>query len=292
MGLDWDAPSLPDVDTSTGDANGGPPLKAEVDFGPLRRTVELYNSHLEQNTVPAEELVARHTERLRARPDDPDSLHQRGHALLRSRRFEEALADFSGASARRPLDAHLRAYRGVCLFALQRYALALDQLETALQADPETVRAISNLHPVVNNRAWELATSSGLRRDPALAARLAAFAVALSPEESISLNTLGVALYRAGDFTKAIENLERSLAAGHGQSDAFDLFFLAMAHHRLGHHEEAKRCFDRAVDWLREEKNLGAQHAHELAAFRAEAESVLAGPADEMPDDVFERPRS
>ena len=200
-----------------------------------------------------------------------DSLHQRGHALLRSRRFEEALADFAGASARRPLDSHLRAYRGVCLFNLQRYALALDQLEAAFQADPETVRAISSLQPLVNNRAWELATGAGPRRDPALAARLAAFAVALSPDESVSLNTLGVALYRAGNFTKAIEALEKSLAAEHGQFDAFDLFFLAMAHHRLGHREDAKRCFDRAVDWRRDQKNIAAQHAHELAAFRAEA---------------------
>ena len=80
-----------------------------------------------------------------------------------------------------------------------------------------------------NNQAWELATGSGPRRDPALAARLAAFAVALSPDESISLNTLGVALYRAGNFTKAIETLEKSLAAGHGQFDAFDLFFSRIA---------------------------------------------------------------
>jgi tetratricopeptide (TPR) repeat protein len=286
MGLDWEAPPLLDP----GNSQDGPLLKAKVDYGPLRAFVEQYNSHIEQNTAPAEELIARHTERLRANPDDPDSLHQRGHALLRTRRFEEALADFAGASARRPLDAHMRAYRGVCLFALQRYALALDQLETAFQADPETVRAISNLQPMANNRAWELATSSGPPRDPALAARLAAFAVALSPNESISLNTLGVALYRAGDFTKATEVPEKSLAAEYGQFDAFDLFFLAMAHHRLGHQDEARRCFDRAVDWLREQKNIAAQHAQELGAFRAEAESVLAGPAGEMPEDIFERP--
>jgi tetratricopeptide (TPR) repeat protein len=288
MDLDWEAPALPD----RGKSQDGPLLKAEVDFGPLKAFVEQYNIHLEQNTVPAEELIARHTVRLRANPDDPDSLHQRGHALLRSGRFEQALADFAGASSRRPLDAHLRAYRGVCLFNLRRYALALDQLEAAFQAGPESVRAISNLQPLVNNRAWVLATGAEPRRDPALAARLAAFAVALSPDESVSLNTLGVALYRADSYAKAIEALEKSLAAEHGQFDAFDLFFLAMAHHRLRHREEARRCFDRAVDWLREQKSLAAQHANELAAFRAEAESVLAVPAGEMPDEVFDEPRS
>jgi hypothetical protein len=84
--------------------------------------------------------------------------------------------------------------------------------------------------------------------------------------------------------------LEQSLAAGRGQYDGFDLFFLAMAHHRLGHLEQARHCFDRALRWLQQNKNLGVQHAHELAAFRAEAESVLTGPAGEMPEDVFSAP--
>jgi tetratricopeptide (TPR) repeat protein len=287
MGLYWDAPSLPDLDIPSGDSGDAPPLKAEVDFGPLRRTVELYNSHLEQYTVPAEELIARHTGRLKAHPYDPDSLHQRGHALLRSGRFEQALADFAGASARRPLDAHLRAYRGVCLFNLQRYALALDQLETAFQADPETVRAISNLQPLVNNRAWELATGAGPRRDPALAARLAAFAVALSPDESVSLNTLGVALYRAGQYAEAIATLERSLAASKGESDAFDLFFLAMTRRQLGQIARARADFESAVQWRRNHSNLPAQWSAELDAFQAEAEAALTTPADELPPDVW-----
>ena len=39
--------------------------------------------------------------------------------------------------------------------------------------------------------------------------------------------------------------------------------------------------------WLGEQKSLTEQYAKELAAFRAEAEAVLAGPAGELPDDVF-----
>jgi tetratricopeptide (TPR) repeat protein len=122
-----------------------------------------------------------------------------------------------------------------------------------------------------------------------LAARLAAFAVALSPAEQPSLNTLGVTLYRAGRFAEAIETLGKSLKAGKGQLDGFDLFFLAMAHHRLGQRDEARRCFDRAVAWMSHLGPLNAQQAKELAAFRAVAEAVLAlaGPGAELPADVF-----
>jgi tetratricopeptide (TPR) repeat protein len=252
--------------------------------------IEQENSHSEQNTIPAEDLIAQCTERLKVRPDDPESLHQRGHALLRQGRFDQALSDFSVASAVRPLDGHLRAYRGICLFNLKRYAPALDQLESAFQIDPETLRAILNLDRVVNELAWKLATGPKPQRDPALAARLAVFAVALAPRKQESLNTLGVALYRAGRVVDAIGTLEKSLEAGKHQFDAFDLFFLAMAHHRLGHRAEARICYDRAVRWLGDQKALAPQHLKDLAAFRTEAEAALAGPGDELPADVFARP--
>jgi tetratricopeptide (TPR) repeat protein len=331
MGLDWDAPPFPLAETSTAETEhstglaqsreGKPPgepaseqarqeprplgitksrsvsLKVDVDFGPLKGYSEQYRRDLEQYAVPAEELVMRYTERLRAHPDDPGSLHQRGHALLTLNRFEEALADFAAVSARRPLDAHLRAYQGVCLFNLERYAPALDQLESAFQTDPATVRAIVDrthrrrIDVILNHLAWELANGAEPRRDPVLAARLAAFAVALSPGEQTSLNTLGVALYRAGKFAEAIETLRKSLESGKGQFDGFDLFFLAMAHHRLGLGSEARACYDRAVDWLGEQKSLSERDAKELADFRAETESVLAGIGGEWPADVFAGPQ-
>jgi eukaryotic-like serine/threonine-protein kinase len=281
MGLDWDAPAYPDDDPAGPSALPLHPIP--VDCGRLRIAIE----HLEQNAVPAEDLVARQTERLKARPDDPDSLHQRGHALLRLQRFDQALADFSAASARRPLDGHLRAYRGVCLYNLKQYAPALDQLESAFRSDPESVRAILSLGTSANKRAWELATGPKPQRDPALAARLAEFAVALAPGEQGSLNTLGVALYRAGNLAEAITTLEKSLAAGKGQFAAFDLFFLAVAHHRLGHRPEARACYDRAVRWVADQKTLPAQHANELAAFRAETEAVLASQPGDLPVEVF-----
>ena len=64
-----------------------------------------------------------------------------------------------------------------------------------------------------------------------------------------------------------------------------------MAHHRLGHGDGARENRDRALRWLENCKGLTAENARELADFRAEAEAVLAGPADELPVDVFAPPR-
>ena len=84
--------------------------------------------------------------------------------------------------------------------------------------------------------------------------------------------------------------MEKSLDANRGQFAAYDLFFLAMAHHRLGQHGKARACFDRAVRSLEEHRSLPARDAKQLAEFRTEAEAVLAGPSDELPADVFAKP--
>jgi WD40 repeat protein/tetratricopeptide (TPR) repeat protein len=285
--LDWDAPERSGAEEMADHPEQRAAVEGRVDFGPLKRRFELYETHLEQDTAAPEVLVARYTGRLKSDPGDSESHHQRAHALFRLGRNEEALADFYAALALRPLDAHLRAYSGGCLFNLKRHGRALDELEAAFRADPETVRAISDIDRVLNNRAWELANGGESERDPVLAARLAALALALVPGEQEKLNTLGVALYRAGRFDQSIDALEKSLEAGRGQFAAFDLFVLAMAHHRLGHRDKARAAFGRAVRWLDEANYLDARHTQELAVFRAEAEAVLGGPNGELPDDVF-----
>jgi serine/threonine protein kinase/WD40 repeat protein/tetratricopeptide (TPR) repeat protein len=285
MGLDWDAPPFTDEDPASPSAPALPPL--QVDYGQLRPVVEQYNTHAEQTAVPAEDLVARYTERLKVHPDDPDALHHRGHAQLDLGRYDQALADFSAALGLRPSDAHLRVYRGVCLFDLKRYGPAMDQLESAFQTHPDSIRAVLNIDQALNDAAWLLATGPEPGRDPAIAARMATLSVALAPDQHTFLNTLGVALYRAGKFAQAIATLEKSVATGHGGPDAFDLFFLAMAHHRLGHRVEARGAYDRAVLWLRDQKSLSDDQRQELAGFRAEAEAVLARPTNDLPAGVF-----
>jgi WD40 repeat protein/serine/threonine protein kinase len=127
----------------------------------------------------------------------------------------------------------------------------------------------------LNNEAWRLVTGPEKLRDPAKALALIQAALKRRPGEPLFLNTLGVVHYRNGQYREAAATLEKSLAASRGQSDAFDLFFLAMCHHHLGDAAKARDCYDRALQWRREHKNLSPQHAEELKAFQAEAEALL-----------------
>ena len=92
----------------------------------------------------------------------------------------------------------------------------------------------------------------------------------LAPEDGTIWNTLGVAHYRAGNWQAAINALEKSMELRKG-GDATDWFFLAMAHWQLGHKDEARTWYDKAVEWM--EKNEPKNE--ELLRFRAEAAELL-----------------
>jgi serine/threonine protein kinase/WD40 repeat protein/tetratricopeptide (TPR) repeat protein len=270
MGLDWDAPSI-SVENPAGPA--APPLPPlEVDYGPLARDLEHF-------TEPAESLIERYSARLKTVPNDIEAFHHRAHALVRLGRFQEGLDDWTEAIRLRPDDAHLRDGRAQAYAALKRYEPAIADLEAALEREPDQFFVRELLADCCNERAWWLAVGPEPERDLERARVLSLRAIALAPLQTFYLNTLGVVEYRLGRYADATAVLERSLAAGHGRFDGFDLFFLAMAHHRLGHCNEARTCFDRAVAWERDRGNLTEQHINELAAFHAEAVGVLGQPS-------------
>jgi serine/threonine protein kinase/WD40 repeat protein/tetratricopeptide (TPR) repeat protein len=272
MGLDWNAPAFPDASTV---APSGP-LKLAVNLGSLASEIER-----------PETIVERQTARLNDHPDEADAYHQRGQALFRLKRHEEAVADFTAALRLRPDDAPLHAARGAVFEALRRYEAAIADFERALRLQPDQAVVRPHLALCSNNLAWELTAGPPAHRAPTRAVALARRAVELTPDQALYLNTLGVALHRVGLFAEAVATLERSLAAGKGQSDAFDLFFLAMARFKLGEIDRACVDFDRAVKWRRDHPNQPAQYSTELDAFQAEAESLLDGPPRELPADVF-----
>jgi serine/threonine protein kinase/WD40 repeat protein len=171
---------------------------------------------------------------------------------------------------------------------LKRFEAALAEVEASLRLKPDQTELRTRLALLCNNLAWILATGHASTRDPQRAMSLARRAIELAPEQAIYLNTLGVAQYRAGRYREAVSILEKSLTAGGGGSDAFDLFFLTMARFKLGQIAQARADFDRAVKWRRDHPNLTQPDwSDELDAFQTEARALLDGPPAELPADVF-----
>ncbi len=189
-------------------------------------------------------------------------------SLERLGRHAEAVADLTVLLKFYPEDADLYERRARCYDGLSDRSHAdadRKKVAEAARNDPEQL----------NISAWRLLTGPTAERDPVRGLELATKIIERATNSQEYLNTLGVAQYRNGLYGESIATLENSLKAGKGQFDAFDLFFLAMCHARLGDSPKASDCFYRALKWTEAHKDLPAQHKEELKAFRAEAEELL-----------------
>jgi tetratricopeptide (TPR) repeat protein len=160
-----------------------------------------------------------------------------------------------------------------------RQAIAMAEQGMARQEDEnwkvERYRGwAGDLATALNDLAWHFATYLDLRfRDPIQAVELAKKATRLAPDRN-NQNTLGVALYRAGEWKEAVEALEKNTKQGvvvSGREVASDFFFLAMTHWQLGDKEKAREWYQKAIQWM----DKDALRDEELRRFRAEAEDLL-----------------
>jgi serine/threonine protein kinase/WD40 repeat protein len=99
---------------------------------------------------------------------------------------------------------------------------------------------------------YVLARSCAIARkspvDPARAVQWAIQAVA-SEQLPWFFHALGLAQYRAGQFDQALESFTKANVKTWSCSD-LNWFGLALVHHRLGHADEARQCFDKGIQWL------------------------------------------
>jgi len=187
-------------------------------------------------------------------------------------------------------------YRTHLIETLHEYARLLKAPEDAGEADASFRRALEVAAGLVGNEearkpcynlshmglvgafndlAWDL-----VRRPPAgasdvaLAVRLARWVTDREPDWAAAWNTLGVACYRAGDWPAAAAALQRATDLSNGGT-ATDWFFLAAIHHRQGDPAQARRWYDRAVAWVRQNPGADQAQAAELRRFQDEAANVL-----------------
>ncbi len=145
--------------------------------------------------------------------------------------------------------------------------------------------------------AWTCVLAADAAAEPARFVQLAESASARHQGEFDYLNTLGAACFRAGRVDDALKNLSQAEAALKAKPDprqavAYNWFYLAMTHHRLGRAEEARQWLARAVEesgrMLKEgPKNPASPNAFEpavpwnrrltLELLRREAEAMING---------------
>ncbi len=133
--------------------------------------------------------------------------------------------------------------------------------------------------------AWTFALAPVAPGDLAPALALAERLQADRPKNTMAATTLGALLYRAGRFAEAVARLDAAeqWPEDRRASPLYGRLFLAMAHHRQGHADEAKRWLDRAaaaIDKAITEHGNGAeplqlQRRLTLTLLRAEAAALL-----------------
>jgi tetratricopeptide (TPR) repeat protein/thiol-disulfide isomerase/thioredoxin len=208
---------------------------------------------------------------LDAKYDTAWNNRSRVHASLG--RWEKTVEDCTNflALVQRPRQPEAYYRRAAAYVRLRRYGEAQADYQKLVELAPGSAL-------VHNDLSWFLATCPDPKlRDPARAVQLARRALELQEQVGNNWNTLGVARYRAGYWKAAVQALDRSRAFRKG-GDAFDFYFLAMAHWRLGHKEEARKWHQRAIEWVKQNHEALAkdrQHAEELRRFGAEAAELL-----------------
>jgi len=213
------------------------------------------------------------------RPTDGTAYRERGSARAELGQWHKAVVDYAKVVELQPDDpvdweryalllvqvGDTAGYRRACAGILERFGRT---------KDPNTA----------NGAAWPCALAPGAVADHARPLALAEQAVRSSPSY-LSLNTLGATLYRAGRFEVSAKRFNEAIKAHGHEGTPVDWLFLAMAHQRLGHAEEARKWLDRAGRWIdqadkdrpREAAVVphGWQGRLEIRLLRKEAETVL-----------------
>ena len=134
---------------------------------------------------------------------------------------------------------------------------------------------------LANNIAWCCALTPYAVVNPGALVRMAEAAMK-SPNVTgraggDRLRILGAALYRAGRFAEAIRSLEASHQVRGDDGDLRGFAFLALAHHRLGHRDEARRWLDKLRAYRPPEGAGFSWDDVEIGILRREVESVVQG---------------
>jgi tetratricopeptide (TPR) repeat protein len=208
---------------------------------------------------------------LKLKPDDPAAHGNLGKLLEDQARYQEAEAELNEAVKLQPEHGWVWVLRGWVYADMGQWEKASADFIKATQCkepDEEAWYSRAMLHLRDGNQdgyrkvcldmlqrfgmgaTWTCTLSPNCGTDPARVVSLAEKILAELPRNHWHVNQLGAALYRAGRFEEAVKPLTEAtkLNADPCRTNMLHTwFYLAMAHHRLGHTDEARRWLEKAV---------------------------------------------
>jgi serine/threonine protein kinase/Flp pilus assembly protein TadD len=171
-----------------------------------------------------------------------EAYRSRGYYYVHRRRWSDAAAEFAKASEIQPDDSYLWRFRAVACFTagdVDTYRRTCAEMLDRFEETQDNLTAGNVLLACV-------------LQDDALSdmARLLPLTKVADSLWHWGSWVRGAALYRARKYTEAVDCFET--AADNYQPRAWDWCFLAMAHCRLGHAQDASRCLAEAARWIDE----------------------------------------
>jgi Tfp pilus assembly protein PilF len=163
-----------------------------------------------------DEAIRQFQEAVRLKPAYTDAHYNLGVALFKEGQTDEAISEYQEAIRLKPDYADFHYNLGVALFKKGLTDEAMGQYQEAVRLKPEYGPAYINFANtvVINNQAWELATSPDAKvRDGTRAVRLAEQACEQTHYRmTIMLGTLAAAYAEAGRFDEAVATGQKACA--------------------------------------------------------------------------------
>jgi tetratricopeptide (TPR) repeat protein len=215
------------------------------------------------------EALADETKAVELKPDSGDAWFGRGWALANLRQWDEAVAHYNKALELMPTHWWNLCRRGQALSALEQWDQAVADFAKAIELGATEAEVwFSKAAAHASLEQWDQALrdyTTAIERNPGnLPGTVERFKVAGRSQEAAQLAR------QAGDWKAALAAFDQSLTLRDG-GDAFDWFFLAMAHWQLGDKEAARTWYAKALQWT--EQNDKANEV--LQRFRTEAAQRL-----------------
>jgi len=221
-----------------------------------------------------DEAIAALHQAIALAPQYAEPHHQLGRALLMKEAWGEAAASFREAIRLQPEAAIVYHDLGLVLRRTGDMPGAVEAFWKAVELEPDEVNHWSYLSAAyLTLQDWsrhrqvctDMVSRFAKTKNPQVASTVVMNCVATAdaiddPQQLVQLGllaatkkqgppALGAALFRAGEYDAALLRLEERNAPG-----TWNLLFRAMAHHHLGHNDQALGCLEQAQNQIKSTK--------------------------------------